>query len=534
MRSAKKVQFRLPPGHSEIDFLEALAVKVQRPITDLDASAYRIVRKSVDARRKSAIAIQYTVELDYPKQPLAGIGILLTGDQLSRSFARPVVVGAGPAGLFAALYLARAGKNPLLIERGLPVEKRSRDVSAFWQTGRLELESNVQFGEGGAGTFSDGKLTSGINNHYSRAVLQELVLAGAPAEILFLAKPHIGTDRLRLVVKALRERIISLGGEIWFGSRLTGLVSRAGAVAGLQISRLIEDGSAKDFELAAGQVILAVGHSARDTYEMLFHQNIFMSAKPFSLGLRIEHDQVSINTIQYGQSADHSLLPPAEYKLACHLPGGRSVYTFCMCPGGQVIASASEENGLVVNGMSYFARSGSNSNSALLVNVVPDDFPTAGPLAGMYWQRQLEQNAFQAGGGSYFAPIQRLDDFLGRNHGIEAWNRQGKKDSCSPQPTYQPGTRWTDCRSFLPDLVSSALQQALPLLNQRMPGFADPRAVLTGIETRSSAPLRINRGQDLQSSLQGLYPCGEGAGYAGGIMSAAIDGLKCAQALCRG
>ena len=428
---------------------------------------------------------------------------------------RPIVVGAGPAGLFAALVLSRCGARPILLERGQSTERRIRDVNAFWDGGPLNTESNVQFGEGGAGAFSDGKLNTGTRDVRHRWILERLAAHGAPETILTDAKPHVGTDKLHITLQGLRAELLENGAEIRFGHRLTGLHTKDGAVTAVDVTA---DGST--YTLPARQVVLALGHSARDTFEMLYAAGVPMEAKPFAVGVRIEHRQADMDAAQYKTCAGHPALGAASYKLSCHLPGGRSAFSFCVCPGGQVVAAASETDRVVTNGMSEYARDGENINGALLINVGPEDFGSSHPLAGIAFQRKLEDDAFALGGGNYFAPVQRVEDFL------------AGRPSTGPGavlPSYRPGVTYTDLRRCLPPFVADAVAQALPLLGQRLAGYDQPDALLTAVESRSSSPVRIPRDGDGQSALRGLWPCGEGAGYAGGILSAAADGMRIAE-----
>ena len=434
----------------------------------------------------------------------------------NKSKARPVVVGCGPAGMFAVLILSQAGARPILLERGLDVDSRRQRVLEFWQTGILDTNSNVQFGEGGAGAFSDGKLKTGLKDFRKMKVLRELVEAGAPSEIMYLSKPHIGTDRLNETVKGIRKKTISLGGEVHFGAKVTEILHKDGQVTGVGF---VEKGGYN--ELYTDNVVLAIGHSARDTFERLLDSSIYIEQKPFAVGVRIEHPQKLIDKIQYGDFAGHPALGAADYRMVVHLKNGRGVYTFCMCPGGTVVAATSEENALVTNGMSEYVRDGRNANTALLVTIDKKDLGSDHPLAGIAFQRRIEAAAYAAGGGDYMAPVQRLEDFL---------HKRNTTAFGEVLPTYMPGTGFNQVDCYMPEYITDSLRQAVTEMGDWMPGFAYPDALFTGAETRSSSPVRIKRGENLEAvGIKGLYPCGEGAGYAGGIISAAVDGVLCAE-----
>lgn len=484
-----------------------------------------IFKKSIDARKKNDIHYVYTVDAEVKSEDFilkkhAKNGIIPTPDLAAYSLSfgtgemheRPVIIGMGPAGLFAGLLLSRYGYMPIILERGDDVDTRAQKINTFWKTGLLDNESNVQFGEGGAGTFSDGKLTTLINDPRCRLVLEEFMKAGAPPEILYKSKPHIGTDLLKTTVKNIRQEINANGGDVRFKAKVTDIIIKDGKISELVIN---------DTErLCCNTVLLAIGHSARDTVEMLHGRGVEMTQKAFSIGLRIEHPQEFINKAQYGSFAGAPGLGAADYKLSYHCKNGRSAYSFCMCPGGYVVAAASEEKHLVTNGMSEHKRDGKNANSALLVGVTPADFSNEHPLAGIEFQRKWERLAFEQGGANYMAPVQLTRDFL-------ADKPSSKRGSV--EPTYKPGVVFTELKTCLPHYVTETLKEAILNFDTKIRGFAMPDSILTGVETRSSSPVRITRDNSYLSNINGLYPVGEGAGYAGGIMSSAVDGIKVAE-----
>ena len=519
---------QLPLDHN--DQALNLAILARLSIQADDLLGYVVHRRGYDARKKSNIVLIYTLDVNTNQNErllatFADDQLIKISPDMSYKFVakaranvqqRPLVIGFGPCGLLAGLVLAQMGYKPIILERGAAVRQRTKDTFGFWRKKILNTESNVQFGEGGAGTFSDGKLYTQVKdpNHYSRKVLAEFVSAGAPEEILFVSKPHIGTFRLVSMVEKMRAQIVELGGQIRFDARVDEVH--------------INDGQINGVTLAGGEVIhsnhvaLAIGHSARDTFKMLFDKNVYIEAKPFSIGFRIEHPQSAIDEARFGKNAGNEILGAADYKLVHHCDNGRSVYSFCMCPGGTVVAAASEPHQVVTNGMSQYSRAERNANSAIVVGIDPSDYP-GDALAGIELQRQLERKAYQLGGENYDAPAQKVGDFL-----------KGKSSEKlgSVEPSYKPGIKLTDLSGALPDFCIEAIREAIPVFNRKVKGFALADALLTGVETRTSAPICIKRGKDMQSiNTTGLYPAGEGAGYAGGIMSAAIDGIKIAEAM---
>ncbi|ASZ52709.1 NAD(P)/FAD-dependent oxidoreductase [Vibrio parahaemolyticus] len=525
-------EIKLPLDHEEGALLDAITKKLGIPAEKV--ISFNVFRRGYDARKKTNIHLIYTLDIIVEGDETALLAkfandphVRQTPDMEYKFVAkapenlteRPIVIGFGPCGLFAGLVLAQMGFNPIIVERGKEVRERTKDTFGFWRKRTLNPESNVQFGEGGAGTFSDGKLYSQVKdpNFYGRKVITEFVEAGAPEEILYVSKPHIGTFKLVTMIEKMRATIIELGGEIRFSTRVDDLHMEDGQITGVTLSN--------GEEIKSRHVVLAVGHSARDTFEMLHECGVYMEAKPFSVGFRIEHKQSMIDEARFGPNAGHPILGAADYKLVHHCKNGRTVYSFCMCPGGTVVAATSEEGRVVTNGMSQYSRAERNANSAIVVGISPEvDYP-GDPLAGIRFQRELESNAYKLGGENYDAPAQKIGDFL-----------KGRDPSQlgDVEPSFTPGIKLTDLSKALPPFAVEAIREAIPAFDRKIKGFASEDGLLTGVETRTSSPVCIKRGKDFQSvNLKGFYPAGEGAGYAGGILSAGIDGIKVAEAVAR-
>ncbi|PKM96013.1 MAG: FAD-dependent oxidoreductase [Firmicutes bacterium HGW-Firmicutes-1] len=525
MKRIRIQQIKLKLDHSPEQLEQRICDLLRIPMEEINH--YVIVKKSIDARKKQSIYIVYTVEVELKETPKNGVvdgnSIMYTTEEhytfptTKKPLAsRPIIIGSGPSGLFCALILAENGYNPIVLERGQDVDQRIKDVNLFFEKGIINEASNIQFGEGGAGTYSDGKLNTQVKDSFFRRekIFEEFVEAGAPDEIKFMNKPHIGTNNLIKVVKKIRQKIERLGGEVRFNSKVTSLIIENNQITGVVINELEK--------LHSDNVVLAIGHSARDTFTKLKEQNIPMEAKAFAIGLRIEHLQEMISKNQFGDQYKHPNLPVADYKLTHRSKSGRGVYTFCMCPGGYVVNSSSEPGHIVTNGMSYFKRDSNNANSAILVNVTPEDFESTDVLAGIEYQRKWESMAFVLGGSNYKMPLQLWSDFL---------NNEPTTSLGSITPCLKGQYTFANLNDCLPHFVTEAIKESVLEFDMKIKGFAHSDAILTGVETRSSSPVRILRNEQFESSIKGLYPCGEGAGYAGGIMSAAMDGIKIAEQL---
>ncbi|MFA0440774.1 hypothetical protein BCU70_13720 [Vibrio sp. 10N.286.49.C2] len=522
-------EIKLPLDHEEGAILTAITKKLN--VTAEQVLSFNMFKRGYDARKKNKILLIYTLDIvvDNEAELLEQFAndphVKVTPDMAYKFVTqapknlteRPVVIGFGPCGLFAGLVLAQMGFNPIIVERGKEVRERTKDTFGFWRKRNLNPESNVQFGEGGAGTFSDGKLYSQVKDpkHYGRKVIEEFVASGAPEEIRYVSKPHIGTFKLVTMIEKMRAKIIELGGEIRFSTRVDDIHMEEGQITGLTLS----NGEV----IQSRHVVLAVGHSARDTFEMLHERGVYMEAKPFSVGFRIEHKQSVIDEARFGKNAGNPILGAADYKLVHHCKNGRTVYSFCMCPGGTVVAATSEEGRVVTNGMSQYSRAERNANSAIVVGISPEEDYPGDPLAGIRFQRELETGAFHLGGENYDAPAQKIGDFLKGGDASEIGD---------VAPSFTPGIKLTDISKALPDFAIEAIREAIPAFDKKIKGFAGADGLLTGVETRTSSPICIKRGKDYQSvNLKGFFPAGEGAGYAGGILSAGIDGIKAAEAL---